>query len=87
MDKKSPATFTSFEEIFEYAMNEELEAYDFYIAAADSVEDPDLKAFLIELANMETDHYQILKKKLDECRANNFCCHGIMASFGDQPEE
>lgn len=83
MDAKHLSEFASIEEILTYAMNEEQEAYDYYIEAANRTADPELKTFLIELAEMEIDHYNILKKKREECRANDFCVHGIMASFDD----
>jgi hypothetical protein len=30
---------------------------------------------------MEVEHYNILKNKLEECRANHFSAQAIMASF------
>ncbi len=83
MDTKQLTEFSSIEEILTYAMNEEQDAYDYYIAAANRTADPELKTFLIELAEMEVDHYNILKKKLEECKANEFCFSGIRSSFDD----
>ncbi|MFQ6604597.1 MAG: ferritin family protein [Fidelibacterota bacterium] len=85
MDAKKLTPFTSIEEILTYAMNEEQEAYDYYIEASNRTSDPDMKAFLVQLAEMEVDHYKILKAKLDEFRANQFSTAGIAASFGSEP--
>ncbi len=81
MDAKKLTPFTSIEDILTYAMNEEQEAYDYYIEASNRTADPDMKAFLVQLAEMEVDHYNILKTKLDEFRANQFSAAGIAASF------
>ncbi len=84
MDPKELSEFASIEEILSYAMQEEQDAYDYYIAASNRTADPELKTFLIELAEMEVDHYNILKNKLEEFKANDFSTHGIIASFEDE---
>ncbi len=75
--------FSTIEEILEYAMKEEQEAYEYYIEAAGRIADPDMKQFLIHLAELEVEHYNNLKEKLESYRANHFSAKGIMASFDE----
>ncbi|MFQ6607485.1 MAG: ferritin family protein [Fidelibacterota bacterium] len=77
--------FSSAEEILQYAISEEQDAYNFYMKVSKQISDPDLKRFLVDLARFEQEHYEILKRKLDECRANEFCLGGIQSSF--EPQE
>ena len=72
------------EAIFEYAMNEEKDASRFYLEAAKNADDLELKQFLVGLAKMEDHHYQVLKNKLDESKANHFCIDGILSSFHEE---
>ncbi len=81
MAYQNRSPLTSIEEILEYAMAEEQDASSYYLKASKKVEDPDLKKFLIALSEMEVEHYNILKNKLEECRANHFSAKAIMASF------
>ena len=81
MDLQKINEFNSIEEILEFAVNEEKEAEEYYLAAADRTPDPQLKEFLVRLAAMEKEHFLMLKAKLEECRANNFTCKGILNSF------
>lgn len=76
--------FDTIEDILNYAIVEEKDAYFFYKNSADTMADPDLKKFFLALAKMEIEHYNILKKKLEECNANSFCHHGIMTSFHEE---
>lgn len=83
MSQEKIPEFSSFEEIIEYAMKEEKEAEDFYMKASERVFDPDLKNFLLKLAELEVEHYETLKHKLEEYKANRFGMKGIMSSFGE----
>ena len=74
-------TFNSIEDILQYAINEEKDAYKYYTEAARQIADEDMKKFLLHLAKMEVDHYNILKKKLEEYKANQFSIDGILSSF------
>jgi rubrerythrin len=76
--------FTSVEEILEYAMADEQDASSFYLEASKKVEDPNLKKCLIMLSEMEVEHYNILKNKLEECRANQFSAQAIISSFQEE---
>jgi len=81
---QNTSPFASIEEILEYAMSEEQDASSYYLKAAEKVEDPNLKTFLIKLSEMEIEHYNILKNKLEECRANHFSAQAIMTSFQEE---
>lgn len=83
MDPENPPKFSSFEDIISYAMSEEKDAHDFYVQASEEVHDPDLKKFLLKLAEMELEHYETLKNKLEEYKAHRFGMKGIMSSFGE----
>ncbi len=81
MTEKQTPSFSSAEEILQYAIDEEKDAYDFYMKASEQITDPDLKRFLVDLARFELGHHEILKRKLEECRANEFCLESIQSSF------
>lgn len=81
MRTNNPNQFDTIEHILNFAITEEKDAYFFYKNSANKMVDPDLKKFLLVLAKMEMEHYNILKKKLEECNANSFCHHGILSSF------
>ncbi len=81
MRTNNPNQFDTIEDILNFAITEEKDAYFFYKNSANKIVDPDLKKFLLVLAKMEMEHYNILKKKLEECNANSFCHHGILSSF------
>jgi len=82
MTQENISEFSSCEEIIQYAMNEEKNAHDFYLKTSDRVFDPGLKRCLLNLADMEEEHYETLKNQLEQYKAIQFCTHGIMSSFG-----
>ncbi len=84
MRTKKQNQFETIEDILNYDITEEKDAYFFYKNSANKMADPDLKKFLLALAKMEMEHYNILKKKLEECNANSFCHHGILSSFHEE---
>ncbi|NQU67358.1 MAG: hypothetical protein HQ510_05390 [Candidatus Marinimicrobia bacterium] len=83
MTQPKAPQFSSIENILEFAMKEEQDAYKYYTEAASQIADEDMKKFLIHLAKMEIDHYNVLKKKLEEYKANQFSTEGILASFDE----
>ena len=84
MTKHIISKFSTIEEILAFAMKEERDAYEFYMAAADRMADPDLKEFLMHLAETGVEHFSVLEKKLDEYKANNFSSKAIMSSFDEE---
>ncbi len=83
MSHRKAKAFDSIEGILEAAMLDEQDAAQFYKDAAEMTIDPDLKQFLLKLAEMEAGHFVSLKEKLDECRARGFCAKAILASFDE----
>ncbi len=84
VNQKSSQQFTSIENILEYAMAEEQDASKFYRDAARHMTDPKLTKFLLDLAELEIEHYNTLKNKLDECHADSFSSNGIRTSFHEE---
>ncbi len=56
-----------FNEIMDYAINEEVSSYEFYTEAANEVKDSELKGIFLELADEELEH----KKFLEEFKESN----------------
>lgn len=51
-------------------LENEIQAADAYIATANQIEDPKIKAVLMRIAADETVHVQVLKKLIADCRCN-----------------
>lgn len=78
-----PTQFETIDKVFMYAMKEEREARDYYLESSRKIDDPEIKTFLEKLSEMEQEHYQTLKNKLEEYKANNFSFKGVLSSFDD----
>jgi rubrerythrin len=55
----------SMEDILRTAIEREADSYDYYHDAAGATDDPDLKRFLLGLADMEKEHSRRLKEELE----------------------
>lgn len=55
----------SMEDILRTAIEREADSYDYYHDAAGETDDPDLKRFLLGLADMEEEHSRRLKEELE----------------------
>jgi rubrerythrin len=55
----------SMEDILRTAIEREADSYDYYHDAAAETDDPDLKRFLLGLADMEKEHSRRLKEELE----------------------
>lgn len=55
----------SMEDILRTAIEREADSYDYYHDAARETDDPDLKRFLLGLADMEEEHSRRLKEELE----------------------
>jgi rubrerythrin len=60
-------TFTSFNEVMDFAIKEEIEAVNFYKMLADFVEEPEMAEVLLDLALQESEH----KAKLEAVKAGS----------------
>jgi rubrerythrin len=56
----------SMEEILRTAIEREADSFDYYHAAAMQADDPDLRRFLLGLAEMEKGHAQHLREELEK---------------------
>ena len=56
----------SMEDILRTAIEREADSYDYYHDAAEATDDPDLKRFLLGLADMEKEHSRRLKEELEK---------------------
>lgn len=71
-------------DVLQDAVDKESDAEQFYREAAELALEPELKNFLLNLASMEGEHYELLKGKLELLKANSDVMYGIMSSFGDE---
>jgi rubrerythrin len=69
MDTYNLSTQRELFRILEEAIKDEDEARDTYAEAANHTDDPEVKAFLMELAAMEQQHHVLLENKLNELKA------------------
>ena len=56
----------SMEDILRVAIEREADSYDYYHQAALEAEEPELREFLLGLAEMEKDHSRRLKEELEK---------------------
>ena len=63
--------FNSFDEIIDYAILREQDAYDFYMKWSKQMKNPAMAAFFVELAKEEAKH----KTKLEEVKAGKDMVH------------
>jgi len=59
------STFRTMREILRGAIEHERESFDYYHSAALQADDPELRRFLMGLAEMEKDHERQLKGQLE----------------------
>jgi erythrin-vacuolar iron transport family protein len=63
-DRGKPRVFMSARQAMEVALSSEEKAYDFFVAAAGAVTDPDVRALFEELRGEELRHRQLVKERL-----------------------
>ncbi len=61
-------TDLSIQDILELAIEDEIEARDYYTTAADHAGDSNTRRMLLELAGMEQGHADVLRKELEDLR-------------------
>ncbi|MGB9773841.1 MAG: ferritin family protein [Bacteroidota bacterium] len=69
-------------EILEHALEREIDSFTYYVHAAETACDPQVKAFLLHLAEMEDSHRKQLLGQLSELRAQMEITESINSSFG-----
>ena len=70
-------------DVLQDAVDKEADAELFYREASELALDPEVKEFLLHLSDMEADHYDQLKAKLETLKANGQVIDGIRSSFGE----
>ncbi|OFV88241.1 MAG: hypothetical protein A2V74_02305 [Acidobacteria bacterium RBG_16_70_10] len=58
-------TWRSIVEVLRTAIEREGDSFDYYYDAAQRTDDPELKRFLLDLAEMEKDHARRLREELE----------------------
>jgi len=83
MKRVIPA-YRSLMDILQDACDKESDAEQFYREAADMALEPGVRAFLLRLAEMEKDHYHLLRNRLEKLKADQSAMAGIMSSYSDE---
>jgi rubrerythrin len=78
--------YTSLEDIIQDAIDKENDAFRFYTEAAEHAPTPDIREFLLEMAEMERQHADLLARKLEAFRSDQTVLDGILSSFDDEAE-
>ncbi|MDX9759011.1 MAG: ferritin family protein [Bacteroidota bacterium] len=78
--------YTSLEDIIQDAIDKEKDAHRFYTEAAEQAQTADIREFLLEMAEMEKGHAELLARKLESVRSDQAVFDGILSSFDDEAE-
>lgn len=79
--------YTSLEDILQDAIDKENDAREFYLEAAKLAQAAGIRDFLLEMAEMEQGHADLLARKLESVRSDQTVMDGILSSFNDDPEQ
>ena len=85
--KRVIPSYKNLVDILQDAIDQESDASRYYAEAAELAEEPELKKFLEELAQMEDDHYRMLVEHLEKLKADQRVMNGILSSYGDTEED
>ncbi len=78
--------YASLEDILQDAIDKENDARQFYTEAAGLAQAADVRDFLLEMAEMEKGHADMLARKLESLKSDKTVMNGILSSFDDDPE-
>lgn len=78
--------YTSLEDILQDAIDKEKDAFRFYSEAAAMAQTEDIRVFLLEMAEMEKGHAELLARKLESIKSDMTVMDGILSSFNDEAE-
>ncbi len=78
--------YSSLENILQDAIDKELDAKQFYTEAAELAQAAAVREFLLEMAEMEQGHADMLRRKLESFKSDKTVMDGILSSFDDDPE-
>jgi len=78
--------YSSLEDILQDAIDKENDARQFYTEAAGLAQAAEVREFLLEMAEMEKGHADMLARKLESVKSDKTVMSGILSSFDDDPE-
>jgi rubrerythrin len=78
--------YSALEDIIQDALDKEKDAQAFYAEAAGLAQAAGIREFLLEMAEMEKGHADMLARKLESLRSDKTVMDGILSSFDDEPE-
>ena len=79
--------YTTLIDIIQDAIDKEKDAQAFYLEAADMAVATDVRDFLLEMAEMERNHAELLSRKLEALKSDQVVLDGILSSFEDDPRQ
>ncbi len=79
--------YTALLDIIQDAIDKEKDAQAFYLEAADMAQAADVRDFLLEMADMERSHAELLARKLESLKSDQVVMDGILSSFDDDPRQ
>ena len=71
-------------EVLQDAIDKESDAEEFYREAAEMAPSTEVRAFLLEMAVMEREHFDMLTRQLASLRADQQVMNGILSSYGSE---
>jgi len=86
MKRVIPA-YRNLTEILQDAIDKERDAEEFYREAAELAPSTEVRDFLLNLASMERDHFDMLSKTLESLNADRQVMDGILSSYDESIEE
>ncbi len=78
--------YTSLEDIIQDAIDKEKDAAQFYTEASGLAHAAEVRDFLLDMAEMEKGHAEMLARKLESIKSDKTVMDGILSSFDDEPE-
>jgi rubrerythrin len=79
--------YTALIDIIQDAIDKEKDAQAFYLEAADMAQAAEVRDFLLEMAEMERNHAEMLTNKLESLKSDQVVLDGILSSFEDDPRQ
>jgi rubrerythrin len=73
-------------EVLQDAILKESDAEQFYLEASSLSPSTEVRQFLIEMAKMEKEHFDLLSKQLESLKADQHIIDGILSSYDENPE-
>jgi len=78
--------YKSLAEILQDAITKESDAEQYYLEAAEIAQQIEVREFLLEMATMERDHFNMLSTKLESLQAEQSAMAGILSSYDESAD-